>query len=146
MCHSAFFTSRRLRLANGSGIGGKNSIFMFKIAETCFSSAILSGYPYANFFCTFLPLAPELRATITYTPSASWRSLGVYVAFPTMKLLVWQYRPEFERGRWDHPFTGPEELPFTGRFANSRSTWFDSVSTLVSSNLSLIKLRSSGKK
>ena len=30
--------------------------------------------------------------------------------------------------------------------ANSRSTWFDSVSTLVSSNLSLIKLRSSGKK
>ena len=50
---------------------------MFKIAETCFSSAILSGYPYANFFCTFLPLAPELRATITYTPSASWRSLGV---------------------------------------------------------------------
>ena len=92
---------------------------MFKIAETCFSSAILSGYPYANFFCTFLPLAPELRATITYTPSASWRSLGVYVAFPTMKLLVWQYRPEFERGRWDHPFTGPDELPFTGRFSNS---------------------------
>ena len=33
--------------------------------------------------------------------------------------VVWQYRPEFERGRWDHPFTGPDELPFTGRFSNS---------------------------